>query len=148
MLHSSVERTMNGTWTNEIKKIICSRTESPFMNEKPNSCVRERCSRNSFLSFVVHEHVRSCSVHVSFVREWFLLFSFLPFILTRTNEINRHWSFIVRPRSCLDERMFVRLSCGMLAWLLAPLREKKHSLLQAYQTDNCTINCWPKLLNN
>ena len=74
--------------------------------------VRERTSRIQFLSFIVHEHVRSSSVHVSFIHERFLPFPFIPSILQRTNEKNRIWSFIVRPRSCLDERLFVRPSCG------------------------------------
>ena len=70
------------------------------MNEtwtKQFKYVRERTSRKKILSFVVHER--------------FLQFSFLPFMMKRTNEKTRFLSFMFIVRSCLDERMFVRPSC-------------------------------------
>ena len=56
--------------SNKIQGGLVRKTNETWTNDERNCSkyVRERCSQNSFLPFVVHEHVRSCSVHVSFVR--------------------------------------------------------------------------------
>ena len=94
------ERVMNETWTNGERYFSLS--------------VRERHFGTLLLSFIVHERIRSCVVHVWFVHERFLLISFLSFILSRTNEKPRFFSFMVNVRSSSDERMFVRPSCAIM----------------------------------
>ena len=85
---------MNETWTN----FFTVRSRTSFWNTAP---IVHRSRTNS-----------SCVVHVWFVHERFLLISFLSFILSRTNENPRFFSFMFNVRSSSDERMFVRPSCG------------------------------------
>ena len=125
-----VERNMNETWTKHEQNMNKTWTKHERnMNETWTKherifslSVRERHVGTLLLSFIVHERIRSCVVHVWFVHERFLLISFLSFILSRTNENPRFFSFMFNVRSSSEERMFVLPSCAILGTLRHPYR--------------------------
>ena len=98
------------------------------MNEHFSQDVHERNSSSQVLSFIVHERIRACFVHVRFVHERFLPISFLSFVFGRTNEKTRFFPFMFNVRSSLDERPFVRLGCGNFRFQLGRKSKKSKNL--------------------
>ena len=93
------ERNMNETSTTDKRTFLLD--------------VRERNSWSRVLSFIVHERIRACFVHIRFVHERFLPISLLSFVFGRTNETPHFFPFMFIVRSSLDKRPFVRLGCGI-----------------------------------